>query len=508
MAANRKKKAGSLFPVFVLRAGVLVVSALGFLAMLYVAARRLRYPLDLEWMEGGMLCHALRLFRGEGIYVAPSVDFVPHLYTPLYPAIVALVGKLLGDVTYVAARAVSLASFVAAIALCVWWVRKETGSVLAGVAGLAIPAATFAETGGFFDLARADSLQLLLSVAGAYVAFYSDRRRWKGALAALLLGAAFFAKQTAAPLAVASVLPLLLWDRRQAVWIGGLGLVGFGLVSLGLSRGSDGWFWTYIFRLHQSHAFFAHRAFVETPLTLFRIVGPGILLVPWAVISQATGRLASAEAGRGLYYTSWLFVAGMGTACLSFGTQWAHTNAYIPGVFFPALAVGMAVGRLLSRDDSAKKPTASAQLAREALLFCLLSLSVLLPLRRVELAAHIPTAADRQSADALLLRLAGMRGEVLFPFHPFYPHLVGKRTYLHRMGVWDVRGTVAGPVRELFASLRERRFSHIVMDDKVEATWGDWPDILEHYRVAERFSGPRMVEGARTVPALVLLPRE
>ena len=94
------------------------------------------------------------------------------------------------------------------------------------------------------------------------------------------------------------------------------------------------------------------------------------------------------------------------------------------------------------------------------------------------------------------------------PFHPFYPHLVGKRTYLHRMGVWDVRGTVAGPVKDLFPALREQRFAYIVMDDKVEATWADWPDILLYYRVSELFGGPPMVEGARTVPSLILIPSE
>ena len=30
----------------------------------------------------------------------------------------------------------------------------------------------------------------------------------------------------------------------------------------------------------------------------------------------------------------------------------------------------------------------------------------------------------------------------------------------------------------------------IVMDDKVEATWIDWPDILLYYRVRDRFVGP------------------
>ncbi|MBA3503924.1 MAG: hypothetical protein H0T65_26425, partial [Deltaproteobacteria bacterium] len=44
-------------------------------------AGRVGYPYDLEWMEGGMLHHALRIKNGEGIYVPPSIDFIPYLYT-------------------------------------------------------------------------------------------------------------------------------------------------------------------------------------------------------------------------------------------------------------------------------------------------------------------------------------------------------------------------------------------------------------------------------------------
>jgi hypothetical protein len=74
------------------------------------------------------------------------------------------------------------------------------------------------------------------------------------------------------------------------------------------------------------------------------------------------------------------------------------------------------------------------------------------------------------------------------------------------MGIWDVRGTAAGPVRGLEEALRERRFALIVFDDKVEWTWQDWPGVLTHYRIVDRFAGPRVVEGARTVPALALTP--
>ena len=497
-----KRNLGSL----VLRGLGALVAALGIGVFLWVSLSRIRYPLDLEWMESGMMCHALRLLAGSGIYVPPSVDFIPHLYTPLYPALVALLGKLQGDVSYLAARIVSLLSFLGTLGIGVWWVRREGGSLVAALLAMAIPAATFAETGGFFDLARSDSLQLFLTVLGAALVYCAEGRLLITIAAGVVLVAAFFAKQTAAPLCVGIALPLLLLDRRRAVVLGLVGLVGFALCSYLLNSTSDGWYWTYIFRLHQSHQFFTHRALIETPKTLLGIVGPSLLLCLWAALAQWNGRLGE-RSGLGLWTLLWLGLCGVGASCLSFGTQWAHINAYIPGVFFPALAIGAAAGRLLSRPANGRQSSAgSAKLLRELLVLGLLSASVLLPLWRLSPAQHIPSRADWSAAGQLLSRLGAMPGEVLFPFHPFYPHLVGKRTYLHRMGVWDVRGTQAGQVRNLYTSLRERRFSHIVMDDKVEATWADWPDILVYYRVTERFQGPRVVEGARTVPSLILIP--
>ena len=70
-------------------------------------AGRVGYPYDLEWMEGGMLHHALRIRLGLGIYVAPNVDFIPYLYTPLYPTLLALFGGPFG-VSYALGRAVSI----------------------------------------------------------------------------------------------------------------------------------------------------------------------------------------------------------------------------------------------------------------------------------------------------------------------------------------------------------------------------------------------------------------
>lgn len=521
--ANRPRAADALLPR--LLAALVALAALAALAALgWVVAHRIAYPYDLEWMEGGMLCHALRLLHGQPIYVAPSVDFIPHLYTPLYPLVLAALGKLTGDVGYLAARAVSFTAFVAALLLAGAWAYREGGSRAAALFAMALPAVTFPQTGGFFDLARADSLNLLLTALGAAVAFYGRGRHLLMALAALLLVAGFFAKQTAAPLIVFVAAAMLVTRRRTVLTFAAVGIASFALWVYLQNRASAGWFWTYIFRLHQGHAFYFRRAFVDTPRVLLGLLGPALVVAGWAGLAQALGR-RSEQQGPGLGYLLWLGLGGMVTACVAFGTQWAHTNAFIPGVYFPAIAIGAAAGRLVKRPlRPAGRPAAApstpssggpsalsgrqrrARTLRESLVWLLLLATLIARGRELRPAAHVPTAADRAAGDQVLAQLRSAPGEVLIPFHPFYAHLAGKRTFLHRMGIWDVRGTVAGPVRGLVAALQQQQFSRIVFDDKVEPTWGDWPDVLLRYRIAERIRGPRTFEGAQTAPALVLEP--
>lgn len=546
MAANRRVRPHRLHwpekPVAFFGGGLLLLLAVGVLGVFgWLVARRIAYPYDLEWMEGGMLCHALRLYEGQPIYAPPSVDFIPHLYTPLYPAVVALLARVTGDVGYLLGRAVSVASFAGALLIGALWAYREGRSAVTAVAAMALPVASFAATGGFYDLARADSLQIFLTVAGLALSWYGRASHLRLALAAVLLVASFFAKQTAAPLIAFAGAGLLLTRRKPVVTFAVVGIVGFAATVYLLNRASEGWFWTYIFRLHQGHSFYARRAFVETPLILGRYLGPALLLLPWGLsralrTAGSAGSAGSWSDAGGFYYLGWLALGGVTAACVGFGTQWAHTNAFIPGIFFPAIAIGAAAGRLVHRPSVGagpssaatpssggapssgsprtpssgrrpqRGPSATAEAFRSFLVLSLLAASLALDARTLRPASHLPTAADRAAGDALIARMRATSGEILIPFHPFYGHLSGKRTYLHRMGVWDVRGTVAGRVRGLEEALSGRRFALIVFDNKVEQTWGDWPGVLSAYQLTERIVGPRTVEGADTRPGLLLTP--
>ena len=95
-----------------------IATGVAQLGLLFTAVlSRFSYPYDLEWMEGGMLNHAARISDGAGIYVEPSVDFIPYLYTPLYPGLLAAFEPIFG-ISYQTGRAISILSIVAIVIGC------------------------------------------------------------------------------------------------------------------------------------------------------------------------------------------------------------------------------------------------------------------------------------------------------------------------------------------------------------------------------------------------------
>ena len=161
---------------------VLAAPALYQLVLLGTAiAGRIGYPYDLEWMEGGMLHHALRMREHHGIYGPPSIEFIPYLYTPMYPALLATLGGIFG-LGYTLGRTISVLSLlgiaiVATLAIAAPRFRHVArGPALCGVAlALGLFAAAYPDMEGWYDLVRADTLFLFLVTAGLAAA-----ARWGG----------------------------------------------------------------------------------------------------------------------------------------------------------------------------------------------------------------------------------------------------------------------------------------------------------------------------------------
>jgi hypothetical protein len=490
-------------------------------------AGRATFPLDLEWMEGGVLIHAQRIAHGQGIYVEPSLDFVPFLYTPLYPALLAALSFLL-PLGYLLGRIVSIVAFAFALALIVVAClgesddrRRKIVAATIGVAGAGAVAASFAFTGYFYDLVRADSLLLALQALALWLALRG--RGWRSAaLAGLAIALAFFAKQTATVVGVGLGLGLLLVNVRRGLVYGATAAVTLLAGVLLLVKTSHGWFWTYIFNLHQSHVFRKDAITdVAWPFTR-QFAWPMIAALALATV----GLTLSRRLRRSDVIVFVVAVAGEAAALIGFGTQWADANAFIPAIFFPAFSTAVLVARMFDVALVGRK-WGSMLVAAVAVIFLgsqSLHTTAPVPVRGnarppifsswpylahafTTVAAAVPTARDRAAAHRLLDELRALPEPLFIPFHPYYSVLVGKRPYVHRMGVRDVEASLGRP-KGLDQAILNQAFAAVVLDWK--SFPGEWPNLDRRYRGVREFvegvDSVRTFAGAQTSPRTLLLP--
>ncbi|MCA1665372.1 MAG: hypothetical protein LC659_14100, partial [Myxococcales bacterium] len=443
--------------------------------------------------------HAQRLFDAQPLYPPPTLDFVPHPYPPLYPAVVALLAKVAGGVSYALGRVVSTASFAGALAIGWRFVRVEGGSRAAATVAMAIPCAAYAATGAWYDLVRVDSLWLLLTAGGATLAWRARRSTPGLAAAAMLLVAAFFTKQTAAPFMVAVSVALFVVDRRAAlVFVAALALVGLPAL-WAMQHATDGWFWFYIARVHRSHRFYTLAALL-VPGRVLLLLLPALPLVACALWRDRAPQLR---------WSAWLALVAIFVSAVGKATAGGFINAFIPGIYFSSLLVGVALARTVARAEPRAATRAWALAAATVLLAPRVVPSLIerfVPADRpyasgYALSLLVPTAEARARDEALLARLRAVDGDVWLPSRPWYARLAGKRPLAGEMAAADLAPTAVAIVG-FDEALRARPFVAVVVDDEHDARLAP----LFERSTATRFDGAATVVGERA-PTWWLTPR-
>jgi len=480
-----------------------------------VFAWRVGFPLELEWMEGGSLQQALRIQRGDPIYGPPSAQYVPFLYPPLYPALLAALGTVF-PLGLVLGRVVSILSVVA-IGAALWRLVGSEGKPWSHQAvAVGLFASGYVFTYRWIDVARGDALFMALTIWALVVL----REAWgdwrKALLAGALMGLAFWTKQTAFVFVVASGIAGLLVAPRQ-LWIYALtvGVIGLGGVAIGQQL-TDGWLWIYIYELHQTHPFnwlrFSQKTwamFVHAAPFLVVLVGVVVFDV-FAPILANRRRLDDAPAKaletrlktrRGLGYWSILAAAGLLVSALGYSTLWAEPNAFIPGVTLgaAALAVGLPKGGRLE--------VAALGLVCAQLVFAWLVEPVYQPLwdegmgaigrsyRWQSPARTFPTSDQRARARAQRDMLESANGPVFALHRPWWSVIAahqGRPGHVGAMGLNDVPPEAKREIlRGITTGVTEGQFTQIWIE-------GEPPPWLRRslartYKVAERRWGDARV---------------
>jgi hypothetical protein len=481
---------------------------------------RFGYPYDLEWMEGGLLQHAQRIRDGAGIYVPPSVDFIPYLYTPLYPSLIALFGGAFG-VTYAVGRAISIVSLLGIALTAALQIpghrhqHPRQGPAWIGVTlGLGLFAAAYPISDGWYDLVRADTLFLLLVTTGL-----GALPRWcrtgeglaghgRVVASATILTLAFFCKQTGIIyVALGGCMVLALAPRRLPAFVLAAAVLGLGVSAL-LQRSSNGWFWTYVFEGHRAHDFDMGRFWSSFGNILWRtenhgqrfalLGGPITIVVGVTLLAVAFTwwrRRVLLPQVRPLLIWSAVFAVSVLVGALGWATEFAVFNAYMPAQLHGALAAGAAVPAAfaLARYWWGERPRGEL-VALGGAVAVALPLAITCVTARWSPSKFIPTSADVAAGDRLIARLRTIEGEIWIPSHPWYAYMAGKTPRVHRMGIVDVtarepRRTVEG----LDAALANHRFTAIVLDNRDLHNAFPYQPLLRYYRPAltlPRADGP------------------
>lgn len=483
---------------------------------------RLLYPFDLEWMEGGMLHHAQRIHDGLGIYGPPSVDFIPYLYTPLYPSLLALFSGVFG-LTYALGRTLSLLALIGigVVAAASIGSRRHghlhRAPVWAGaVLALGLFSATYPFVEGWYDLVRADTFFLwMVTAAIAGLARWSSVGSGVGgharvAVGAAILALAFFAKQTGIIyVAFGGLIVLVVNWRRVPAYVAVAGLLGLGGTWL-LDSTTDGWFWIYIRKIHASHDFNMDRFWKSFENILWHYRALTIVVAVTLVLIVVT-RIARGPVPRATHsFLLWTATFAVSTVigAIGWGTEFAHFNAYMPAFLHGALAAGAAVPAI----DACTRVWWGDRryldlVANLAALAAAVPLSYTCWTYRWDPQRYIPTDADRAAGGKLIERIRSLDGEVWMPSHPWYLQLAGKTPYVHRMGIKDVTTRQPREVLGLDDALRTHAFRALVLDDRDVNT--EVGGVNQYYRPAFKLpldERPRLYTGALIQPDSIWVP--
>ena len=485
-----------------LKYGTLFIAIAYIGLYLVLALFRLSYPFELEWMEGGSVEHVQRLLVGQQIYVAPSLDFIPYPYPPFYYYVSAVAAQLFGlklETLRLVSLIASLISFLTIFLL----VRQETRNWYAASLATGLFAATFRIGGAWFDIARVDSLFLMLVLVGLYIVRF-QRAYALMVCAGLLFSLAILTKQTGLIVTTPVICWLAITDRKKALVVVAVIAVIAGGGTLVLQHLSGGWYKYYVFDL-PSH--FTTRIVRSNIWSFWSEDILSHLNIACGLAVAGIAGAFSARKNRGAFYffvaagtlvASWLpriqsagydntLMPAHAGICLSFGIGVHHVVEYARRWSpYDRLVVGIAVYSL-----------------------CVLQFGALFYSPRKQ----IPTNGDVTAGNALVATLENIQGRLFMPYHSgcYVRQLRERCGSAQQMAIQDIIRFGGEEARTILEAdyrraIAERRYAAIVMDGGGSFFQSEFEKHYEKRRLD--FGSPDVLwtlTGYRTRPEFIFL---
>ena len=399
--------------------------AAGYLCCYFILAWiRMRYPYELEWMEGGCVDHVVRLLKGASLYGEPSLEFTPFIYTPFYYYVSAVFSKVFG-IGFFPLRLVSFLASIGCFFIIFKFVKRETGSSFYGLLSTGLFAAAYRFSGAWLDLARLDSLFLFLLLGSAYLLFF--HKSGIGLFfSGVLISLSFLTKQTALFLAVVMCLYSMIFLDRWLKIIIPLIFAGLiGLSTLFFNWLSHGWYSYYVFELPRQH-----RIFTLMVAGFWIQDMPFLSLALLASLTYLGNRLLCHRNKETVFHLSFFFSMIL-VSWFSRMHYGGYDNVLLLATAALSIYAGMGWHHVTSFASRARHASLWQYLA---VLTCLLQFFLL----KYDPAAQLPSTRDLLAGNALVELMKGIDGDIFMPNHGYLPSLAGKKTSAHAMALFDV----------------------------------------------------------------------
>lgn len=466
-----------------LRITIGALSLAYLIELLVLIALRVGHPYVLEWEEGAMVDQSLRILAGLPLYVAPTMEFVPQLYAPLYFYLGAGASALLGA-GFLPLRVISILASLGCMGFMAALAWRETRDVLAPILAVGFFAATYRLGVTFLDLARVDALFLFFAMAAVYVV-RSRESDFAQVLAGVLFWLAFLTKQQGMLLA----LPILLYVAlargvRPAAVIGGVLALLAAASTLWLDAATDGWSTWYVFVMPGGHEIFLPMVVGFWWMDLIQPMAAACVIgVAWLIALYPREQPRTRADWDDFLFWFCFLGAAVG---ISWGSRmhWGGAaNVVLPAYMAISIALAVAIARWTEGVSGRSLVLALAGALQLVWLF-------------YDPRPLVPGDVDRRAGDQFVERMRDLDGEVLATWHGYIPLLAGKRVHAHRSAINDVMRAGDSEARrlledDLLKALGERHYGAVIIDQP----YFERPFMREPLDRAYRSAGPMLEPG-------------
>lgn len=455
-----------------LEGGLFAAALTSTFFFLWVVAGNLEYPIGFGVVQWHILETVQRVYDGLPIYLEPSMEYIPELYTPLYYYITALVSWFFGGVGLLPGKLVSVAAMLGSGVGIYLWLRKENISALLSFAGAALFFAFYIFYSFLHYMVRVDALFCFLMVAG-FALLYCGDRRMSAILAAVMLWLAFMTKQSALMVLGPVMLAYFIFDqstRSRDFILASLILLASSIALF--SYTTDGWFWYFVFELPSDHPL-NPRQWVRFWREMYHTALPAIVVSLAAIATLFWTAPRKKAVLYGVLFVA-LFVCSYSMRLHSGGER----NTYMPACLALAVLAPLAfkIENLLCR---------IVFLLLVATQFFILGYD---PYR------FTPSGWNIARGHKYLEYLGNIKGDILVEGGGFYPTRVGMKTYNLNTSFWDIERTNDEHLKkklhdEFRAAVAAQKFAAIITyfddPDRRYVRFKTDYDIAKYYRFKE-----------------------